>query len=126
MNTILRRDLNMLCLGYSASVSADGKWVHLDDVLLPSGYNVPTTPFLLKVPGDYPVSPPGVGDSHTFVRPDLRFYGRELRDVHPDFDPGWGWWAWLCFELIVWDPRRDNLVTFMETVRAHLANPNLK
>ena len=75
-----------------------------------------------EMPRDYPLCPPGIG-THTYVSPDLQFNGRQLRDVHAGVTPGWGRWAWLCYQSIHWDPHRDDLVTFMEMVRADLTNP---
>jgi hypothetical protein len=76
----------------------------------------------VEIPDDYPESPPGVGGSHILVPSDLRFRGREPKDFHPWAGPdGWAWW---CYERIDWDPCRDNLITLLEVIRAHMTHPS--
>ena len=121
----LDNDLNMLSLGYSLSISDDLEWVTVHDFKLPPSYNYSYTDILIELPADYPLSPPGVG-SHIYTDPDLRFRGRKLEDLHENVNPGWGNWAWLCYEWINWDPNTDDLVKFMEMVRSDLTKLKTK
>ncbi|HUX00694.1 MAG: E2/UBC family protein [Phycisphaerae bacterium] len=122
----LLRHLQILSVAYSLTISDDYRWVIVHDFLVPPGYNWSYIDVLVEIPWDYPCSPLGVGGSHVFVPPDLRYRGRTLRDLHPEITPGWGRWAWFCYERVAWDPYRDNLVTFLETVRADLTYPPTK
>jgi ubiquitin-protein ligase len=95
---------------------------------LPPGYNVPLTSILLEIPSDYPLSPPGIGNNKAYISPHLRYNGRQLRDVHSNLSPsyptlGFGPWAWLCYTEIRWNPVGDDLIRFLEMMRADLTNP---
>ena len=97
-------------------------------IKLPPGYNRTLTQLLIEIPSDYPLSPPGIGTYRVFVYSNLKYRGLMLRDMHtnrqPDYKtPGFGPWAWWCYETIKWNPRRDNLTTFVGMVRADLTNP---
>ena len=119
----LNDDLNVLSMGYTLSLSDDLKWVTVHDFKLPPGYNLGYTDILMETPSDYPFSPPGVG-VRVYLNPDLHFRGRKLADLHARVTPGWGNWAWFCYEWINWDPNNDDLVKFMEMIRTDLTNPN--
>jgi len=121
-SSIFEEHLDRLTLGYSLTVSLNDDWLIVHDFKLPPGYNARTTDILVCIPSDYPVSPPGIA-ARVYVSPRLRFHGRKLDDVHEDVTPGWGDWAWFCFEHINWDMHRDDLVTFLEIIRLHLTNP---
>ena len=95
---------------------------------LPPGYNVSHTDTLIELPPDYPLSPPGVGDYRVYLPPSLRFNRRKLKDLHeertPNFDtPGFGPWAWFCYEYVGWSPECDDLIKFVEMVRADMTSP---
>ncbi|MCK4873275.1 MAG: hypothetical protein KAS72_11160 [Phycisphaerales bacterium] len=121
----LLHDLEALSLGYRLSVARDYRSVIAHGFKLPPGYGRSTVDVLFEVPRRYPRRPPGVA-SRVYLPPDLRFHGRTLKDVHPGVTPGWGNWAWLCYEWIRWDPRTDDLIKFLEMVRADLTNPSTK
>jgi hypothetical protein len=115
----------MLSVGYLLSVSSDFRWIIVRDFRLPPGFNYFCTDVLVEIPQDYPCSPPGVA-AHVYLSPKLRFKGQELQDLHEGTTPGWGDWAWFCYSKIDWDPNRDDLIKFMEMVRADLTNPGTK
>lgn len=124
----LERDLQALSRGFRLWIDDDWDFVIIADLVLPPGYGQSLTAMLLELPDDYPLSPLGVGASHVFVPPTLRFRGKRLSDLHdwrtPSVDtPGFGPWAWFCYERVKWAPERDDLVRFVEMVRADLANP---
>lgn len=121
-SAVLDEHLRYLSVAYAVSVTERDEWIQVNNFRLPPGYNAFTTEILVEVPVDYPLSPPGVG-ARVYVRPNLRFRGRKLRDVHPGTTPGWGDWAWLCYQWIRWDPHVDDLVSFMEMVRTDLTDP---
>jgi hypothetical protein len=120
--SILARDLKNLSMVYSVQASDDWRWIEVGGVRLPPGFNYTYTEILIDAPRDYPLMPPGVA-TPLYVRPYLLFSGQPLADVHPDTTPGWGNWAWFCYRRIDWNPHRDNLITFMEMVRADLTDP---
>ena len=122
---ILSRQLRALALGYRLEITPDLQWLLVRDVRLPPGYDRSTTEVLVQLPPDYPASPPGLNGG-VFVRPDLRFRGRLLDSVHQTVTPGWGAWAWFCYQQIRWNPHRDNLISFMEMVRADLTDPPIQ
>ena len=103
------------------------RFVVVERVRLPPGYNLRDTSLLIELPSDYPASPPGIGNNRVFVSPNLTFYGRKLRDVHPEHRPRltdpFGGWAWFCYQSIRWHPLVDDLITFVEMVRTDLTNP---
>jgi hypothetical protein len=119
---ILERQLELLAVAYTARLSSDGRYLCIYDFLLPPGYDRPTTEVLIELPSDYPLSPPGVAH-RIYLPPSLRFQDRRLDDLHPNVTPGWGSWAWFCYRRIDWDPGRDDLVGFLEMMRADLTNP---
>lgn len=120
---ILTQHLQTLAVAYGLSTSEDYRYVWLSGFRLPPGFNYRATDVLLTLPGDYPLSPPGIGDSRVYVSPHLRFAGRRLQDLHENVTPGWGDWAWLCYQRIDWHPWQDDLAKFLEMVRADLTNP---
>ena len=119
----LLNDLLLLAVGYVVIVSEDYRWFITKDFKLPPGYDYSSTDVLVEAPEDYPCSPPGVGGSHVYLPLKLRFKGRKLPYLHEYVTPGWGEWAWYCFQSIQWDPIRDDLVNFMEIIRTELTNP---
>ena len=126
--TVLRRHLQSLSRAFPLWIADNERFVIVERVRLPSGYDRKETAVLIELPSDYPLSPPGIGDSHVYVSPTLKFRGNALDDVHgyrqPGYaTPGFGPWAWWCYRWIHWDPVRDDLVTFMEMFRGDLTNP---
>jgi hypothetical protein len=121
--SILHRHLADLSRAYRLWIGDGDEFVIITGVNLPPGHNMAQTDLLVELPSDYPLSPPGVGDSRIFVPAGIRRQGRQLRHVHegttPDFEtPKFGPWAWWCYSHISWDPCRDNLIKFVEMVRA--------
>jgi hypothetical protein len=119
------RDLENLSQAFTIWIGDCNDFVVVADLRLPHGFNRPTTDLLIELPPGYPVAPPGVG-CHIYVHPNLRLHGRGLTDLHsrstPSFaTPGFGPWAWLCYERIEWCPERDDLIKFVEMVRADLS-----
>ena len=124
----LTEHLKALSQHYPLWIGHGNRFVVIGGVLLPPGFNLAWTEFLLGLPSDYPMSPLGVATSRLFVSPTLRFHRRQIKDLHPGTRPEWqtpgfGPWAWWCYEAVNWDPRRDNIITFMEMVRADMTNP---
>ena len=122
---------NLSSVGFSLWIGKDLKFVIVEGVRLPSGYNRRSIPVLIELPINYPLTPPGVGGNHIYVPGELRYEGCELRDIHeastPSFKtPGFSGWAWMCYEHIDWDSCRDDLITLIETIRADLTNPPLE
>ena len=127
-SNMLDDHLKRLSRAYPLWLDDDYRFVIVEEIKLPPGYNCRATQLLIQLPPDYPVSPPGVGDNRVYVASGLRFRGRTLRDVHdsipPSFEtPGSGPWAWFCYEWIHWDPLRDSLIRFVEMIKANLTNP---
>lgn len=125
----LERDLrNLSRAGFPLWVDERMRFIIVEDVQLPYGYDRARIPVLIELPKSYPRVPPGVGGSQVYIPDDIRFLGSSLDDVHvgntPSFKtPGWPDWAWLCYERIDWNPLCDNLITFLEMIRANLTNP---
>jgi hypothetical protein len=119
---LLEQQLEVLAVAYTASLSSDGRYLFIYDFLLPPGYDRATTEVLIELPPDYPLSPPGI-THRIYLPPSLRYRGRRLDDLHLNVTPGWGSWAWFCYRRIDWDPLRDDLVHFLEMMRADLTNP---
>ena len=123
---LLKDHLRRVSYGYPITVSDDYSWVIVRSFKLPPGFNRYSTEVLVKIPSDYPLSPPGIGSARVYLPKTLRFNGREMYDLHPNTGPGWGDWAWFCYEHIRWDPNRDNLVKTLEMIRADLTSPKTK
>ena len=83
---ILTRHLKRLSEHYPLWLDDDYRFVIVQDVRLPPGYNYQNTDFLIEIPPDYPLSPPGIGDNRIYTYGDLRFQGRELVDLHSHQD----------------------------------------
>lgn len=123
MNTNrLIKDIRDLSYVYAVAVDDKYKSIVIKDFNLPPGYNTDYIPVLLKIPRDYPESPPGVGDAKVYVPNGLRFDGYTPDDYHEECGLN-GNWAWWCYEKISWNPFKDNLITFFELLRAHMTDP---
>ena len=125
----LQRDLARLSEHFDLWIDDDYRFVIVRGVRLPPGYNYDETDLLLEIPADYPITPPGIGEDRVYVSPDLRCFGRTLTDLHPWQTPkyqvpGFGPWAWLCYQAIGWSFLTDDLVKFVEMVRADLTSPS--
>ncbi|MHB8974795.1 MAG: E2/UBC family protein [Pirellulaceae bacterium] len=128
----LHRHLKQLSEYYPLWLDNDYRFVIVQKVRLPPAYNYDDIDFLIELPPDYPLSPPGIGDYRIYTSPYLLFRGCELKDLHPTLSPtkyyakGFGPWAWFCYEEIKWFPPTDDLINFIEMVRTDLTNPRLK
>jgi hypothetical protein len=127
-NVQLIAAIKRLSAYYPLTADDDYKYVIVHGVRLPPGFNWQETNVLVDLPDDYPYSPPGIGSNRVYLPPQLRYLQRRLKDLHdhirPDhWTPDWGPWAWFCYETIDWDPRHDDLIKFMEMVRADLTDP---
>ena len=122
MNTrVLERDLLDLSHKYRLDVDEELQYFIVRGFRLPPGYNRSVIDILIEVPRDYPESPPGVGASSVFVPNGLRFSARIPKDYHERaWIDGWAWW---CYSSLAWDPCKDNFITFLEVMRAHMTNP---
>jgi hypothetical protein len=128
---LLEKHCRRLSRHHPLWIDDDYAFVIVGHVLLPPGYNLERTNLLIELPDDYPVSPPGIGDFRVYVSPHLRFQGRELKDLHLYITPsyttlGFGPWAWWCYQSVRWYPKRDNLIRFVEMIRADLTDPPTK
>ena len=126
--TVLEQHVAALSQAVPIALDQAFRFAIIQRVLLPPKYNRKSTDLLIEIPRDYPLSPPGVGEYRVFVAPNLMFQGRRLRDLHPNTTPrfqtpGYGPWAWLCYEHITWEPHRDDLIHLLEMIRADLTNP---
>lgn len=123
----LDRDLVQLSRHFPLWLDDDYRYVIVQQVKLPPGYDRDYIDLLVELPPDYPASPPGIGDNRIYMPPDVTFRGQRLRDLHsgkPKASPlGFGPWAWLCYEAIHWDPMSDELITLIEMIRADLTDP---
>lgn len=124
LNKRVREDIKDLTYGYAVKVSED--YLVISNFKLPEGYNKNEIEILLYPPKDYPISHPGVGSSNVYIPNDVLYHEKEISDFHPNVNPKWGNWAWLCFREIKWNPLKDNLLTFFELVRLHLTNLEIK
>lgn len=127
----LSRHLKSLSEHYPLWLDDDYRFVIVQDVRLPPGYNYQDIDFLVQLPPDYPLSPPGIGDNRIYTYRDLRYRGRPLEDLHvgtfPKFSvPDKEQWAWFCYRQIKWFSLTDDLVMFMEMVRTDLTDPRVK
>lgn len=127
----LSRHLKQLSQYYPLWLDDEYRFVIVQDVRLPPGYNYREIDFLVRLPSDYPLSPPGIGNNQIYTYSDLRYRGRSLEDLHVNIHPTFTvqdqeQWAWFCYERIEWSIFTDDLVGFMEMVRADLTDPRLK
>jgi hypothetical protein len=121
-HAVLERHLQVLQVGYPPSIANDLSSVIVHDFVLPPGFNRQTMDVLIELPRDYPLTPPGLA-KRVYLPNDLRYRGRKLVDLHLWTTPGWGNWAYFCYNRINWDPQRDDLVRFLEMIRADLTDP---
>ena len=126
--TLLYRHLHELSRYYVIRIDSGYRFVLVEKMRLPPGYNRKSTSVLIVFSPDYPLSPPGVGRSRVYIDSGLLYYGRILKEYHNQAQlmyhtPGFGPWSWICYERIQWNPLRDNLVRFLEMLRADLTHP---
>jgi len=120
-NSILQEHLIELARRYPIVIADDLAWVKVRYVELPEEYNLKWMSILVEIPYDYPMASPG-RSSRLFIPEVIRQRGRTPSNFHPSSTPSAGGkgWAWICFEDIAWDPRRDNLITIVEMVHTIL------
>ncbi len=121
----LTNDLRNLSYVYPVALDDDLRFIIVKDFNMPPGYNFRSISILLKLPWDYPESPPGVGEAEVYTPRGLRFRGRTPEDYHENIGPNEKW-AWWCYQSIDWNPCTDTFITFLELFRAHLTNPKTK
>ncbi|NOY42834.1 MAG: hypothetical protein GXP26_13490 [Planctomycetes bacterium] len=125
----LERDLrNLSRAGFPLWIDEQRRFVIVEGIQLPYGYDRSEIPLLIELPSVYPSLAPGVGKDRIFIPGDIQYRGSRLEDVHDGVTPRYETperydWAWLCYEKIVWNPLRDDLIAFVEMVRANLTNP---
>lgn len=125
----LKRDLrNLSRAGFSLWIDERKRFVIVEGIQLPYGYDRSEIPLMIELPSVYPNLAPGVGKDRIFIPGDIQYRGSWLEDVHNKVTPRYKTpkrydWAWLCYQQIVWNPLRDDLITFVEMVRANLTNP---
>jgi hypothetical protein len=88
------------------------KWLIVYDVKLPYGFNVDKTAVLLKIPPDYPQTPPGVGHHGIYLTEGLLRFGAQPQSYLQRNAYCWktccdlsakGWW-WYCIKTLNgWD-----------------------
>jgi hypothetical protein len=122
----LIEDLEAISPGYNISVEDDYSRFIVHNFKLPPGFNFYTIEILIKIPDDYPITPPGIGSNRIYLPASLRFHGRQLDEFRDHHDPYLGEWGWFCFEDINWDMTRDDLNSLMEIIRTNLTNPPTK
>ena len=116
---ILEKHLRNLSCVYTLHVDEEFEFIIVREFPLPPGYNEKTISIWMGIPSDYPETPPGIA-TNVHLPVGLRFEGRKPRDYHENNKSGWAWW---CYQYVTWDPCRDDLIVFLEIVRAHMTNP---
>ena len=123
----LKRELQQLSEHFPLWIDDDYRFVIVQNVKLPPGYNREETELLIELPADYPYSPPGLGSSSIYVLSGLFFNGKPLRDyrvLKPKYPvPEPGSWAWLCYETLDWCVFTDDLIKLVELIRTDLTSP---
>ncbi len=118
-------DLEVLSIAYPLTLSEDFQWLIVHNFKLPPDYNYQSIDVLVELPKDYPCTPPGVA-TRIYLSKKLRFKNRMPKHLHEGTNPGWGDWAWFCYEKIDWNPVRDDLIKLMEMIRADLTDTEKK
>ena len=115
-------------LSYVCTVdeARDYSFIIVHEVNLPPGYNFNKISVLIEIPSEYPLFPPGIGNSKIYLPRGLLFNGRKLKDFHEDivFENNMNW-GWFCYQHINWDPNWDDLTTLLEMIRADLSDPKI-
>ena len=98
-------------------------WVLIHGYGLPEGYNRQAIDILFNTAG-YPYIPPA-SIFGVYMERGLTFNDRRLPNYYEAltrhmFDREW---AWFCTGQISWDPRKDDLTTFLVTLDIMLADP---
>lgn len=118
---VLLKHIKQLSMACHVHLDPRYEFMVVKDFWLPPGYNWRQSDVLIEIPEGYPDVPPGLGGDRIYFPEGLRYQGNRPLDYHEGFGPpGWAWW---CYERIDWVPWRDNLLTLLETLRAHLTNP---
>ncbi len=95
--------------------------IMITNLPLPAGWNRPSTNMLILIPPDYPTSPPGPLPNGAYLSLGLRYHGQEPPDYHEKIAVAEQGWAWICYEDVSgWDPRQDDLLTFISMVFARV------
>ena len=105
---------------FSVEVDSDLQWTIIEDFLTPLAYSPDFIPVLMKIPPDYPLTPPGLGHYNIYVREGLRrddgkmidhYYRSAVHCTKGCCDLSSKGWYWWCFEEIRWDPRINDLLS---------------
>lgn len=116
---LLEKHLNELSHAYALDVSKDFSWITVRRFMLPPGFNKGYVGVLLRLV-DYPSIAPGIRPSAVYLPEGLQLRGMKPTDYHEGTGPtGWAWW---CFQRIDWNPCSDDLITFLEMLRATLTD----
>jgi hypothetical protein len=110
---------------YTAELDSELRWIMIDNFRTPPVYSPRSIPVLMRIPNDYPQSPPGLGHYNVYVRKGLRRSdGDSIEHYYEDVIhcergccelsvEGWYWW---CFEEIKWDPRVNNFLSIAKAL----------
>ena len=123
-DTRLMTDLDRL--SNSFKIEADDRlcWVLIYDYGLPPGYNRDRSDILFNVEG-FPYFPPG-NVYGVYMETGLKYEGRRIPNYYEAlerkmFDRSW---AWFCTgRRKSWDPRTDDVLTFLVTLDIMLSDP---
>ena len=140
---ILRIDYEMSALDevlesrYSLATDDYRSYIHIVNFDLPLGYSPTQSSLLIKIPFDYPETPPGLNPKNgIYLIKGLSYQGNKLTCTndyhdgcsHVDLEKlremsGLGW-AWWCFaEMQEWNPRTDGLIQIFFILMETLQNP---
>lgn len=140
---ILRIDYEMSTLDevlesrYSLKTDDYRSYIHIVNFDLPIGYFSQQSSLLIKIPFDYPETPPGLNPKNgIYLIKGLNYQGNKLNCTndyhdgcsHVDSETlrqmselGWAWW---CFaEMKEWNPRTDGLIQIFFILMETLQNP---
>ncbi len=115
-------DVAKLMCAYDVTFSDDYGTLYIYDFQMPPGWNKKQIQMEITIPSDYPISPPGVGDSELYIPNGLRYKGKKPADYYEKrpHDRSKAWW---CYQSLSWEPEKDDFIAFLEMVRAHMTNP---
>lgn len=119
----LAGELEGLASSFEIDVDDRLSWVLIYGYGLPEGYNRPRTDILFNTAGYPYIAPASVFG--VYMERGLTYRDRRLPNYYESlsrrmFDRDW---AWFCTGQISWDPRQDDLTTFLVTLDLMLAHP---
>lgn len=119
----LQKELERLSQFFQLQTDQRNNWVLIKDYGLPDGFSSPTTDILFNVSG-FPFIPPA-GIFGVYIDTGLTYKGQRMPNYYEALtrEMFGRKWAWYCTGHMTWDPKKDDILTFLVTLDMMFGDP---